>query len=251
MARPACSLMVSEDTAGTVCLLAVDGVLDSSTYLKLRDAVIWAALEEPRAVLVDVNALDVPASSAWSAFTSARWHVRTWPNVPIVLVCGQVDRRATIEGTGATRYVPVHATTQAALAALTDDRRARQRARIVLPASLASLRRAREFVAEWLAAWSHQELIAVGTVVVNVFVENVLQHTACEPVLILECDSTAVFISVRDDSSTPAARHEDPFRGGERISGLAIVASVCRAWGSTPTPSGKTVWAVMGPENQL
>ena len=173
MARPASSLMVSEDTAGTVCLLAVDGVLDSSTYLKLRDAVIWAALEEPRAVLVDVNALDVPASSAWSAFTSARWHVRTWPDVPIVLVCGQVDRRATIEGTGATRYVPVHATTQAALAALTDDRRARQRARIVLPASLASLRRAREFVAEWLAAWSHQELIAVGTVVVNVFVENV------------------------------------------------------------------------------
>lgn len=251
MARPASSLMVSEDTAGTVCVLAVDGVLDSSTYLKLRDAVIWAALEEPRAVLIDVNALDVPASSAWSAFTSARWHVRTWPDVPIVLVCGQVDRRATIEGTGATRYVPVHATTQAALAALTDERRARQRARIVLPASLASLRRAREFVAEWLAAWSHQELIAVGTVVINVFVENVLQHTACEPVLILECDSTAVFISVRDDSSTPAARHEDPLRGGERISGLAIVASLCRAWGSMPTPSGKTVWAVVGPEDQL
>ena len=137
MARPASSLMVSEDTAGTVCVLAVDGVLDSSTYLKLRDAVICAALEEPQAVLVDVNALDVPAFSAWSAFTSARWHVRTWPDVPIVLVCGQVDRRAAIEGTGATRYVPVHATTQAALAALTDDRRARQHA---VPAVVAAAR---------------------------------------------------------------------------------------------------------------
>jgi anti-anti-sigma factor len=251
MARPASSLMVSEDTAGTVSLLDVEGVLDSSTYRKLRDAVIWAALEEPQAVLVDVNALDVPDSSAWSAFTSARWHVRTWPDVPVVLVCGQRDRRTTIEGTGATRYVPVHATIEAALATLTDDRRPRQRARIELPASLASLRRAREFIAEWLAAWSHQELIAVGTVVVNVFVENVLQHTTCGPELILECDGTAVFISVRDDSSTPAVRHEDPFRGSERISGLAIVTSVCRAWGSTPTPAGKAVWAVVGPENQL
>jgi hypothetical protein len=49
----------------------------------------------------------------------------------------------------------------------------------------------------------------------------------------------------------PSARHEDPHLGGDRVSGLAIVASVCRAWGSTPMSSGKTVWAVLGPENQL
>jgi hypothetical protein len=91
----------------------------------------------------------------------------------------------------------------------------------------------------------------VATVIVNVFVENVLQHTASEPMLILESDQKDVYISVQDENSTPAARHEDPYRGGERVSGLAIVASVCRAWGSMPTPSGKTVWAVIGPENQL
>ena len=146
---------------------------------------------------------------------------------------------------------PVHATIDEALAALADGRRTRSRASTNLPASLASLRSAREFVAEWLAAWSHQELIPVGTVIVNVFVENVLQHTASEPTLILESDGNAVTISVNDGSGTPAARHEDPYRGGERVSGLAIVASVCRAWGSTPTPSGKTVWAVIGAENRL
>jgi hypothetical protein len=70
-------------------------------------------------------------------------------------------------------------------------------------------------------------------------------------VLTLESNGTTVSISVQDGSSTPAARHEDPCRGGERVSGLAIVASVCRAWGSMPTPSGKTVWAVVGPENRL
>lgn len=251
MGRPASSLVVSADTAGTVIMLTVDGALDSSTYLQLRDAVIKAALDEPQAVFVDVIGLEVPAFSAWSVFTSARWHIKTWPDVPIVLVCGHAGRRRTIERSGVTRYIPVHATVEAALAAVTDGRHARRRARTELPASLASLRRAREFVAEWLGEWSHAELIPVATVIVNVFVENVLQHTASEPMLILESDQKDVYISVQDENSTPAARHEDPYRGGERVSGLAIVASVCRAWGSMPTPSGKTVWAVIGPENQL
>jgi anti-anti-sigma factor len=251
MGKPASSLVVSADTADAFCLLTVDGVLDSSTYLSLRDAVIKAALDQPRAVLVDVNGLDVPASSAWSVFTSARWHVSTWPDVPIVLICGHAGCRRTIQRSGVTRYVPVHPTIDAALAAVTGGGHARLRARVELPASLASLRRAREFVAEWLSDWSRDQLIPVATVVVNVFIENVLQHTADAPVLILESDGEVVYISVQDETSAPAVRHEDPYRGGERVSGLAIVASVCRAWGSTPTPSGKTVWAVVAPENQL
>jgi len=251
MGRPTSSVVVSADGAGTVCVLTVDGVLDSSTYLNVRDAIIKAALEEPRAVLIDVNALHVPASSAWAVFTSARWHVRTWPGVPIYLVCADARRRKTMTRMGITRYVPVHATVEAAMGALIDGRRALFRVRTELPASLASLRRSRQFVAEWLGNWALVDLIPVATVVVNVFVENVLQHTAAAPVLILESDGTAVVISVQDDSSTTAARHEDPYRGGERMSGLAIVASICSAWGSTPTPSGKTVWAVLGPENQL
>jgi hypothetical protein len=148
--------------------------------------------------------------------------------------------------------VPVLATIQAALGTLSEEGpRAPRRIRTELPASLASLRKARKLVAEWLAAWSHIQLIPVATVVVNVFVENVLQHTVSAPVLVLESDGAAVTISVQDGSSMPAARHEDPRGGREQVSGLAIVASVCRAWGSTPTPSGKTVWAVIGPENEL
>jgi anti-anti-sigma factor len=245
-------LAVSTEAAGTACLLTVEGVLDTTTYLKLRDNIIKAALDEPRAVLVDVNDLGVTVSSAWSVFTSARWHVSTWPDVPVILVCGHLGRRSTIASTGVTRYVPVHATVEAALDALTEDhRRTRRRAHAELPASLASLRTARRLVAEWLGVWSQTELIPVATVIVNVFVENVLQHTATAPVVVLESDGVWVSISVQDDSTLPAVRHEDPYRGGDRVSGLAIVASVCGAWGSTPRPSGKTVWAIVGPENRL
>lgn len=252
MASHASELTVLEHSAGAACLLTVEGVLDSSSYLKLRDAVIKAALDEPRAVLVDVDALCVPASSAWSVFTSARWHVSTWPDVPIVLVCSHPGRRATIAHTGVTRYVPLHASVEAALNALAGEAlTARRRVRVELPASLASLRTARDLVAEHLAAWSQSKLISVATVIVNVFVENVLQHTASSPVVVLESVGDTVTISVQDCSGTPAARHEDPVRGSERVSGLAIVAALCRAWGSTPTTSGKTVWAVVGPENRL
>ena len=232
-------------------MLTVDGVLDSRTYLQLRNRIIEKALDEPRAVLVDVNALRVPASCLWKVFTSARWHVSIWPDVPIILICAHSGRQRIIARSGVTRYVPVHASVEAALASLTVGRPTRWRTSTELPSSLASLGKARELVAEWLAAWSHVELVPVATVVVNVFVENVLQHTACTPVLVLESDGEAITISVQDDSSIPAARHEDPHLGGDRVSGLAIVASVCRAWGSTPMPSGKTVWAVLGPENQL
>jgi hypothetical protein len=78
-----------------------------------------------------------------------------------------------------------------------------------------------------------------------------LQHTTCAPVVVLESSGTWVSISVRDSSAAPAVHHEDPYRGGDPVSGLAIVASVCRAWGSMPTSSGKAVWAVIGPENRL
>jgi anti-anti-sigma factor len=250
--RPVSELTVSSGTADTDCLLTVEGVLDSTTYLKLRDSIIKAALDEPRAVLVDVNALDVSSSSAWSVFTSARWHISTWPDVRVVLISNRPEHQSTIARTGVTRYVPAHTSVEAALATLTDNAPCvRRRMRAELPAALASLRTARAVVADCLGAWSQGELTPVATVVANVFVENVLQHTTCAPVMVVESNGTMVSISVRDDSVAPAVRHEDPYRGGDPVSGLAIVASVCRAWGSMPTLSGKAVWAVIGPENRL
>ena len=43
----------------------------------------------------------------------------------------------------------------------------------------------------------------------------------------------------------------EPANRTEGIPGLEIVAALCRAWGNAPYPMGKTVWAVIGPENRL
>jgi hypothetical protein len=119
-----------------------------------------------------------------------------------------------------------------------------------LAADLTSLRESRRLVREWLTAWSQTELIPVALVLVNVFVENVLEHAGGAPMMRIESDGATATIAVSDDSGAPAMRLPTPLKGFD-MSGLAIVEALSRAWGSTPTSSGKTVWAVVGPENQL
>jgi hypothetical protein len=233
-------------------MLIADGLLDSSTYLRFRDVVIKAALDEPRAVIVDVNRLSVPSPSAWSVFTSARWHVSTWPDVPIILTCSSVERRRAITSTGVARYVPVHPSGQAALDAADElVLRGRRRARARLSRDRVSIRVARAMIHDWLTSWSNTQLIPVANTVATVFLENVLDHTESAPVLIVEYFDDTVTIAVEDCSQLPAARHEDADVGADIVSGLAIVSALCRAWGSTPTSSGKTVWALVGSENRL
>lgn len=252
MASGPSRVTVSAVATAPAQIVTVTGVLDGSTYATVRDQVIKAALDEPAAVIVDVNALDAPAPSAWSVFTSAQWHVSTWPDVPIMLVCANDAVRATITRNGITRYVPVYPTIEAALATVAaGGRHSRRRARAELPALASSPRQARDLVAEWLTAWSRPELIAVAKVVTDILVENALQHTDSAPVLVAECDAGAVTVTVADGCLRPALRRENTGSGGESVSGLAVLAALCRVWGSAPTPAGKTVWAVIGPENRL
>ena len=244
-------LTVSADTVAGVCLLKPAGTLDSGTYRALRDRVINAALDEPQAVVVDVSGLDVPASSAWSVFTSARWYVSTWPDIPVLLVCPRADVAERITRAGVTRHVSVYADLEAALASLVPGASPRRRARIELPHRPSSLRGSRDFVDEWLANWSQGQLIPAAKVIVDVLVENVLRHTQSPLVVMLEWIDSAVTIAVEDTDPAPAVLREAADGGADQTSGLAVLGALCRAWGSSPTSNGKTVWAVIGPENRL
>lgn len=76
------SLRIAKQALGPVLVLRVEGILDSTTYMKLRDSIVTAALEVPTAVVVDVTSLRIPAPSACAVFTSARWQVSRWPGCP-------------------------------------------------------------------------------------------------------------------------------------------------------------------------
>jgi anti-anti-sigma regulatory factor len=226
-------------------------VLDAANSAALRDTIMKATLDEPSAVIVNVTALQVPEQAGWSIFISARWQVDTRPDVPIVLVCANRGSRDAITRAGVARFMPVYPTEKGAMKAIGRlARRNVRHAHAQLPANLNSLRESRKLVREWLTAWSKPGLIPVALVVVNVFVENVLEHTGSDPVVRIECDGPTATIAVADASSAPAVRVASPPKGID-VSGLAIVDALSRAWGSTPTSSGKTVWAIIGPENQL
>jgi anti-anti-sigma regulatory factor len=244
--------VTTASTVDGITVLTIRGVLDGTTYLSLRNEVITAALAEPVAVVVDVTQLDVPTESAFAVFTSARWHVVRWPEIPIVLVCEHPQGRDAIARNGIARYVPVYPAVDTAITAIAAARHPqhRRRARADLPANTTSLRRSRDLVAEWLTAWSLTELIPVTKVVVTALVENVLMHTNSRPNVRLETDGTTVTVAVADASHVPASPREVA-RVNLPLSGLRIVGSLCRMWGNTPTPDGKTVWAVIGPENRL
>ena len=246
------SLAVAARTEQSVAILTVHGVLDVSNSAALRDSIMKAKLDEPpSAVIIDVTALQVPTESAWSAFISAHWQLDTRPDVPIVLVCSHRAGRDAIARSEVARFMPVYATANSAMKAIERlARRTVERAETRLPANLTSLRESRRLVREWLTAWSQTALIPVALVVVNVFLENVLEHTGSDPVVRIECDGATATIAVSDGSTSPALRLPSPTKGVD-VSGLAIVAALSGAWGSTPTSSGKTVWAVIGPENQL
>lgn len=251
VAESASPLAVAMRTDDAIAVLTVDGVLDGANSTALRERILKGASNEASAVIVNVSALKVRAESTWSAFMGAYWQIGSEPHIPIVLVCTNRATRETIIRSGVTHFMPVYPTEKAAMKALAQNRhRPVRRADAELPADLTSLRESRRLVREWLTTWSQSKLIPVALVVVNVFVENVLEHTASVPVVRIEAQGTAATIAVSDASSTPAVRLSSPAKGID-VSGLAIVDALSRAWGSTPTSSGKTVWAVIGPENQL
>jgi hypothetical protein len=246
------AILVTEDTMADMTLLKVDGVLDTTTYLSLRDAIIKAALAEPVAVIVAVTDLVAPAQSALAVFTSARWHVGTWPEIPLALVCAGLAGRDALRRNGVTRYVSVYPTLSDAMLAMSqrDAQPCRRRARAHLPPDDTSSWRSRRLVEGWLTAWSLEELIPVTNIVVTALVENVLQHTVCAPNVRLETDGVVVTVAVEDGSHSRAELPEAS-DGTHQVSSLSIVAALSRVWGNAPTSSGKTVWAVLGPENRL
>lgn len=252
MAAEHTALAIFAEPLNDVTTVRPRGVLDSRTYRSLRDAIIKSALDEPRAVIVDISDLEVPAESALAVFTSARWHVSRWPEIPILLVCERPAIRSALARNGVTRYVASYPSMQAAMDALAegDSPRARRRARAELPRAVASLQRTRELVAEWLTAWAVPELIPTTKVVATTLVENVLQHTESRPGLRIESKESTVTVAVSDASQQPAGLREESAHS-PTPSGLQIVASLCRSWGNAPNPAGKTVWAVIGPENAL
>ncbi len=231
-------------------VLTVDGVLDATTYLPMREAIVKAALDEPRVVIIDISWLTVRENPAWAVFTSARWQVAEWPGVPIGLVSPHGQDRNNLHRNGITRYVPLYKTVESALSEISVEieQRYRRRARASIPAGRSSIRRCRELTAQWLSEWSRIDFIQVASLVAAELVEAALSATDADFVLRLETDGSTVSVAVQHVGiANPVQRKS----AHDKVSGLDLVAANSRTWGTYTTLSGNTIWAVVGPENRF
>lgn len=239
-------LHLKDQRVGDARLLVIEGTLDSTTYLPVRDAIIKAATDQPSAVVVDVTALSIPDQTAWTVFASARWRVCVWPDVPVLLVCPAQTAPATVR-----RYVPTFGSVTDALADLpAAGRRGRRRARAELAAVPGSEAAASSLVAEWLTQWDQTAFIGAARTAAVILMGNAIAHCGGTAALRVETDGSSVVVAVEDTSSTAPTRHEADV-APRKIDGLRLVDAVARTWGHHPSPHGKVVWAVIGPENCL
>lgn len=250
MAGPRSELRITASSVADTRVLTIDGVLDDSTYIPLRDTIVKAALDEPRAVIIDVTGLNVRDDPAWSVFTSARFQISEWPDIPIGLVCAHDQGLNALRRNGVTRYVPVYSTLQSAVTELPADglRRYRQHVRATLPAVKGSIHRSRELTAQWLTAWSRTDFIHAVSIVATELVELALADARSKLSLRMETNGSTVAVAVQhvDMARTRLRESVD-----DAVSALDLVAANCRVWGSYTSAAGNTVWAVVGPENRF
>lgn len=244
-----CGIAVRQQQLGAYSVVSPVGVLNSASYMTLRTALVKAAAEQPSAVLIDVDGLEVPVSSAWSVLTSAQWIVSTWPAVPIGVISTDPATQATLVANGITRYVVVFGSRDAAVAAYAEGApqcRRRLRASRELPRHRASQALAREFLRRCLVDWSCPQYLETAEAIAVELIRNVLDHTHSAPRLRLELHDDLLTIAVADDNPDQVVRRE-PVEGTLRFSGLGVVSTLSRAWGCHPGAQGKVVWAIIGP----
>ncbi|HEY3260832.1 MAG TPA: STAS domain-containing protein [Pseudonocardiaceae bacterium] len=219
------------------------GVLDVSTYAQLRDTLIKYAIEEPAAVIVDMSELAVPSAYSLAVFSAVSTQVEEWPGVPLLLLSPDGAQRARLLASPVGRFVPVVPDLDVAMHAIGSTPQ-RRRSRLRLPATPDCSALARQFVHQLCSRWDIPAAAEDAAAIATELVENVVQHTFSAPDLRLELRADMLSVAVSDQDRHPAVLREAVSHAAPSA-GLAIVTALARTWGSTPTPNGKIVWAVL------
>jgi hypothetical protein len=205
-----------------------------------------AGIEEPRAVIVDVDGLDVPDRSALSVFAAVAERLGQWPGVPVLLASDADEVRDQLAEYRRQRFVPVHRSVAAAAAAI-EDPPPRLVQRRELPNSLVSAVLGRQLVRDTCDAWHVSDAWREdAAMIVNELVENTLLHTCCAPTIRLELRRGVFTVAVYDDDPASPGPVEEGAAKRRKGGGLTLVDTLSRVWGCSPTPwGGKVVWAVL------
>lgn len=147
------------------------------------------------------------------------------------------------------RQLPLFATMPEARMAIARRSSHTRRIQARLPPRPASVRAARDLVAQACHAWRLAQ-VHEARLVVSELAANAVEHARTDFVVTVSMDGVRLQLAVRDGATefprlnaTPPAGAGPPL--GERGRGLRLVHATVAAWGAMPARGGKVVWATL------
>jgi anti-anti-sigma regulatory factor len=235
---------VVTDFATGIVDVTARGVLDVSAASVIRGAVVKAAAEGPRSILVDLNDTTITDRRAAALFIALAGRLSD-DLIGFALHVVPGDTADLLHQVLA-GCVPVRDDRSAAIAALTDAAAPRRRLHMHLTPVPEAVAQARTLVDIACANWGLDVDRDSARLVVSELVTNVVQHARTELDVSVVCTGTYLVIQVRDCSSVMPALSGHGFDIDRPDGwGLSLVDATVAGWGFHATDTGKTVWATL------
>jgi anti-sigma regulatory factor (Ser/Thr protein kinase) len=232
------------ESSAPVALVRLTGRLDLLTAIEARAALHKALAEQPTAIVVDLAGVSVDDDVVLTVFSAVARTAAGWPGCPVLLADPDARLRAGLDRMAVSRAVPVYPDRTGALAAAQagpGPLRFQQR----LPASPHAGAAARQIVVDACRSWRLPELADDGELVVTELVANAQRHAGGDVELAVVLRERFLHLAVHDRSPEPPRMVLPDVESAEGGRGLILVDALAAAWGSTPAPDGKHVWATL------
>ncbi|GAA0742866.1 ATP-binding protein [Dactylosporangium roseum] len=237
-------LRASVERRGDATVVRLGGVLDVDTCPSLRSAVIACLAAEPSVIVLDVADLRHRDDVALTVLPALAQHAAAWPGSAVTLAAAPPSLASALDRMAVARLVPLFPTTDAALAHRPDSS-APHRLRATLQPMVDATAAARHLVGRACRLWGVSRIGDLAELVVTELVSNVVRHARTEMEVCVGLRRRLLHISVRDHSSAlprPGATNDSLREDGR---GLLVISALTAAWGYTPVPDGKVVWATL------
>ena len=229
-----------------VAVLTLRGDLTEASAAIARDCMIKALIDQPTALVVDLDGVRHTADAAGLAvFGAVARHAAQWPGTTVMVCGGHPDLRRRIRdvaGSSPLEIFPNHAEAVAAA----DARPVPRRCRLACGTEADAPARARRIATAVFRRWHvPEELIGRAVLIISEFVANAVRHARTRSDLMLHLKDRRLHIAVRDTSRRLPRVQPQSDLDHEDGRGLGIVGRLAASWGVVADSDGKVVWAAI------
>lgn len=234
-------LRVDAREQGRALVVRPIGRLDLSTYPALREELLSRAAEEPVAVVVDLDALDIGSPALLSLFAWVATRMAAWPAIPLAVAVTDPQARDVIRRAGLAGRLPVRSSVTDVLGELPPAAECRRAWQGRLPAVPEAAGMGRRRALDACHRWDVENMADDAVLLVSELVEFSVGCGCGRIDLRLELRSDGLSVVVHDDLRISArcgdGQHVDPW---DVVKGLAAASGCAEGPGS-----GRTMWAVL------